>query len=114
MVSIEFEGEIDYLVTHFKFDLAKKQSFSKMNPRKLWTYLWLEDCLDHGKIVEWKFYHDPITIDKDLKPCAGKGKLFLKFKLSSVISTTFEFPAKTKFKILWIWYKIEKFFQNGE
>ena len=71
VVSIEFEGEIDYLVTHFKFDLAKKQNFAKMNPRKMWTYLWLEDCLDHGKIVEWQFYHEPITIDKDLKPCAG-------------------------------------------
>ena len=43
---------------------------------------------------------------------AAKRKSFLKVKLSLVVSTTFEFPAKTKFKILWIWYKIEKFFQN--
>ena len=32
-----------------------------------------------------------------------KGRQILKGKPSLVISTTFEFPAKTKFKILWLW-----------
>ena len=44
----------------------------------------------------------------------SKGRQILKGKPSLVISTTFEFPAKTKFKIPWIWCKIEKFFQRGK
>ena len=43
-----------------------------------------------------------------------KGKFFLKVKLYLVISTTFEFPAKTKPKFTAQWCLLDKFFQKGK
>ena len=42
-----------------------------------------------------------------------KGRQKLKGKLSLVISTTFEFPAKTKSQFTRDWCILAKFFQNG-
>ena len=38
-----------------------------MEPENIWTYLWLEDCLDKGKIAPSQFFHQPITIEPDFE-----------------------------------------------
>ena len=40
-----------------------------MEPEHIWTHLWLEDCLDQGKIAPTQFFHLPITLEPDFKPC---------------------------------------------
>ena len=40
-----------------------------MEPENIWTHLWLEDCLDQGKIAPTQFFHLPITLEPDFKPC---------------------------------------------
>jgi hypothetical protein len=42
-----------------------------MQPQEIVTYLWLEDCFDSCKVVEFKYFHRPITIDLKLRPCEG-------------------------------------------
>ena len=39
-----------------------------MEPENIWTHLWLEDCLDKGKIAPMQFFHQPITIEPDFEP----------------------------------------------
>ena len=65
VMSMEYEGPIDYLITGLTFDPMKT---FKMKPSNIWTYLFLEDCLDQGKIAGLQYFHQPITIDPDLKP----------------------------------------------
>ena len=40
-----------------------------MEPENIWTHLWLEDCLDKGKIAPLQFFHQPIIIEPDFEPC---------------------------------------------
>jgi hypothetical protein len=42
-----------------------------MQPQKIVTYLWLEDCFDSCRVVEFKYFHRPIVIDLKLRPCQG-------------------------------------------
>ena len=57
VVSNEHNGPIDYLVTGLIYDVNKQIS---MEPTNIWTHLWLEDCLDQGKIAPLKYFHQPI------------------------------------------------------
>ena len=50
----------------------------------------------------------------DLSDDLRTGKIFSKVKISLVISTTFEFPAKTKSQFTRKWYLVANFFQNGK
>ena len=76
-----FAFHIDYLVTGLTYDPTKHIS---MEPENIWTHLWLEDCLDQGKIAPTQFFHLPITLEPDFKPCKdvviGKfHEIFVKF-----------------------------------
>ena len=61
-----------------------------MEPENIWTHLWLEDCLDQGKIAPTQFFHLPITLEPDFKPCKdvviGKFReIFVKSALVSIV-----------------------------
>ena len=60
VVSMEFEGEIDYLITAPIYGQPKKNL--KMAPKKILNKLWIEDCFDECKILEELYYHYPITL----------------------------------------------------
>ena len=67
VVSCEHNGPIDYLVTGLIYDVNKEIS---MEPDNIWTYLWLEDCLEQGKIAPLQYFHQPIIPpEPDIKPC---------------------------------------------
>ena len=60
VVSMEYVGEIDYLITAPIYDQPKKNL--KMAPKKILSKLWIEDCFDECKILEELYYHYPITL----------------------------------------------------
>merc|ERR1712029_396826 len=70
VVSMEYEGDIDYLITGLTYDPTKKTF--KMKPKEILNKLWVEDCLDECRIIkEQLYYHYPITLDPALSPCQG-------------------------------------------
>ena len=70
VVSMEYEGDIDYLITGLTYDPTKKTF--KMKPKEILNKLWVEDCLDECRIIkEQLYYHYPITLDPALAPCQG-------------------------------------------
>ena len=66
VVCSEYNLAIDYLVTGTVYDVNKQIC---MEPANIWTYLWLEDCLDQGKIASVQFFHQPIIQEPDFEAC---------------------------------------------
>ncbi len=63
----DFVGTLDYLIvpvmgTNKTHDFKTKEVVSEY---------WINDCLDQGSLLEVEYYHRPITVDRELRPCNG-------------------------------------------
>merc|ERR1719481_351750 len=54
IVYMDFKGTLDYLV------VPVEGGESRHKARKVVTRLWLEDCLDEGKLLPPAYYHEPL------------------------------------------------------
>ena len=65
IVSTDFPGEVDYLVTPCTGGGSGERFKQHL------SIIWLEDCLDQDKLLDIAYYHKIINIDKELKPLDG-------------------------------------------
>jgi hypothetical protein len=66
LVFRDFQGTLDYLLVprDFKtYDLVRKCQFKA---KEVFTSLWLEDCLDQGKLLPLDLAYQPIIVDREL------------------------------------------------
>ena len=62
----DFVGTLDYFIVPVDKNVTPKHKF-----KQLVTNIWLDDCLDDGKLLPAAYFHKPITFVEDCSPLEG-------------------------------------------